>query len=352
MSLVQDAITWWVAHLRDLVPTRLRGGEVDVADTLLVDLPPLPPATAGIAVRQRGRESPLGGLKLDTAFPAALRGLLGPRSAAATLVRLPAGVLLEREVSLPLAAGRDLDRVLGYEMNRLTPFAAAEVYWARQVMRQDAAQGKLLVRLSLVPRAGLDQVMALLRAAGLEPTGLRAPVADGAIRRIGLGPAAAEAGRGLRRALAALAAACVLLGLVAAGLPLWQQAHALAAVERRIEWLRPEVAEAAVLRQRIASRTTGADVLTAETARLGSALQAIAALTAALPDDTSLTALTLRQRRVTITGQSADAAKLISLLSADPALRDVSFLSPVTRASQGADRARAELFSIRLEFGP
>ena len=99
--------------------------------------------------------------------------------------------------------------------------------------------------------------------------------------------------------------------------------------------------------------------MAAESARLGSALQAIATLTGLLPDDTHLTALTLRQRRLTIAGQSADAANLIPLLSADPTLRDVAFLSPVTRAAQeqtqapaqGPARERAELFSIRLDVG-
>ncbi len=358
MSLVQEAVAWWVVQLGDLVrglvPARLRGGGADAADALLVDLraPGPGPAAAGIALRQRGREAPLGRLELDGSFPAALRGLLGGRRATATLLRLPAGMLLERDVTLPLAAGRDLDRVLGYEMNRLTPFAATEVFWARQVVRQDAAQGRLHVRLSLVPRAGLDAAIALLRAAGRDPTGLRAPTADGEVRRIGLEPAVAGGGRGRRRAFAAAAVLCAMLGLVAAGLPLVRQSRALAAVERRIERLRPEVAEATALRGRLASRTTGAELLAAEAGRLGNALQAIATLTAGLPDDTYLTALTLRQRRLTIAGQSADAANLIPLLSADPALRDVSFLSPVTRAERSGERGSAELFSIRLELGP
>ncbi len=50
---------------------------------------------------------------------------------------------------------------------------------------------------------------------------------------------------------------------------------------------------------------------------------------------------------MTLTGQSADAARLIPRLSADPMLRDVAFLSPVTRA----EPSRAELFSLRLELG-
>lgn len=364
MSLIHEAFAWWLAQLRDLaremVPARLRTTDADAADALLVELgrnsdsdaAPGAIPDAGIVLRQRGREALLGRLDLDAGFPVALRALLGNRRMpAATLLRLPSGVLLERDVTLPLAAARDLDRVLGYEMNRLTPFTAAEVYWASRVVRQEPAQGRLHLRLSLVPRAGLDDAIALLRAAGRDPGGLRAPTAGGEVRRIGLDSmgarGAAGGGRRARLAFTAAAAACVLLGLVAAGLPLLQQARALATIEARTAALRPRAAEAAALRQRLASRTTAAELLTAEAARLGSALQAIATLTALLPDDTHLTALTLRQRRITLTGQSADAAKLIPLLSAEPALRDVAFLSPVTRA----ERDRAELFSIRLEHG-
>ncbi|HYP62712.1 MAG TPA: PilN domain-containing protein, partial [Acidocella sp.] len=70
--------------------------------------------------------------------------------------------------------------------------------------------------------------------------------------------------------------------------------------------------------------------------------QVLAILTDALPDDTWLSDLTLKNGDLTFDGQSANAAQLIGLLSAVPGLRDPSFTAPVTRTADG----KADLFSL------
>ena len=52
------------------------------------------------------------------------RAMLASRRAPAAVLRLPPGLVLERQVTLPLAAEQGLDRVVRYEMDRFTPFAA------------------------------------------------------------------------------------------------------------------------------------------------------------------------------------------------------------------------------------
>ena len=74
-------------------------------------------------------------------------------------------------------------------------------------------------------------------------------------------------------------------------------------------------------------------------------MQILAALTAALPDDTWLSDLTLKDGSLSVDGQSGNAAGLISLLAAVPALKDPSFTAPVTRTSDN----KADLFSLRAE---
>lgn len=339
---------WWAGQMAGLIPSRFQPTDRDGGDALLVE-----PYEEGaesrlsIALRRRGREVSLGHLSLDGAAAPGLRGLLHGQRPAATLLRLPADRLLERTVILPLVAERDLGRVLGYEFDRFTPFAAADVYWSWTVLQQDRARRDMRVRLSLVPKALLAPVVDTLRAAGQTPTGLRVMARDGQPRHIGLAAEDARAGRGRRRVLLAAGGLCAVLALVAVGLPILLPYRALARIEADIERLRPQLDEVTALRRRISERTSADDALGAEEARLGKALEAIALLTEVLPDDTYLTAFTLRQRQVTLTGQSADAARLIPRLSADPMLRDVAFLSPVTRA----EPSRAELFSLRLELG-
>ena len=81
--------------------------------------------------------------------------------------------------------------------------------------------------------------------------------------------------------------------------------------------------------------------------QVGSPLQSIALLTEMLPDDTHLSQLTIRQRKLSITGRSAGAARLISALAGSPLLQNPSFAAPVIRAETNG----AETFSIRVEVG-
>jgi general secretion pathway protein L len=97
----------------------------------------------------------------------------------------------------------------------------------------------------------------------------------------------------------------------------------------------------------MAAAAAGSDAITSEHDRVGNALAAIAKLTDLLGDDTHLIGLVLHQRQVTLEGQAAAAAKLITALSSDPAIRNAAFSAPVMRNAVGAD-----LFSIRAEVAP
>ena len=143
---------------------------------------------------------------------------------------------------------------------------------------------------------------------------------------------------------AALVSSLLFLSLGSAGA---LQAQARDEVETRIAAVRPRINTAEALRRRIAASVAGNDVIGSEHARVGDALHAIGTLTDILPDDTYLTGLTIQKRQVTMDGQSAAAAKLLTALSADPTIRNVSFAAPVTRSDSGAD-----LFSIKAEFAP
>ncbi|WP_158746994.1 PilN domain-containing protein [Acidisphaera sp. L21] len=129
--------------------------------------------------------------------------------------------------------------------------------------------------------------------------------------------------------------------------PVIRQEWAISRIESTVVSLRPRVALVDALRRRIAANTSGTDVFSAENARIGNPLRALAAVTAALPDDTYLTAFAMRERKISIAGRSAGAARLINALSTDPELRDPAFDAPVTRAGDKLD-----LFSIQVRLAP
>ncbi|HYZ34537.1 MAG TPA: PilN domain-containing protein [Crenalkalicoccus sp.] len=354
---LDEFLSWWTQQMLDLIPARLRRTGMVLPDALVVSLPSTAPGDAdpheaAFSLRRRGRESSIGHFALDgTGLRALSRMLRGRRKPTCIVLRPPPAALLERSVSLPLAAARDPGAVLRYELDRLTPFTAEEVFWAWRLEFRDTSRRLLQLRLSLLPKAGLLAPIEALRRAGLAPVRLEPLAPDGRPSAMGLGePDGAalprrEAWR--RRGLAVLWALCGGLAAAAIALPFVIQSLGLAAAERHMAALRPRVAEAEGLRKRIAEAKGSHDVVAAERARVGDALQVIAALTELLPDDTYLTDLTLRQRKLTMGGRSAAAARLIGLLSADPTIRDAAFIAPITRATSGP----GDMFSIRAELG-
>ncbi len=333
------ALRWWVVRLAELVPDYLIRRRTGLANAVIIAVGERAGAPVTVWMRRRGQEVALGDLGHGIIDRVAGKHMV--------VLRPPSGALLERQLALPLAAERGLQRLIGYEMNRQTPFAADEVFWTCSVVQRDRTQGRLSVRLSLVPKAPLLPLLAALERAGMAPTALETRSPGQPPLLIPLHQANEHPGwRG--RATIWLAGPCGALALTAVALPFVLQWRALAEVAGRIEAVRPAVAQVQALRQRTTAAGAARDAIADERVRIGDVLEVLAALTELLPDDTFLSDLVLRQRQLTITGQSAAAPKLIAALAADPEFRNPAFAAPVIRNTA----AHTDIFSIRTEVAP
>ena len=125
--MLVEFFTWWRQQLLDLVPEGLVRGSGPEANALVADA--AVPGVVTLLRRRRGAETRVTQARLDEPGLPALRAALNGRpSGEPVVLRLAPTSLLERMVTLPLAAERELARVLRYEMERLTPFTADEVY--------------------------------------------------------------------------------------------------------------------------------------------------------------------------------------------------------------------------------
>jgi hypothetical protein len=79
----------------------------------------------------------------------------------------------------------------------------------------------------------------------------------------------------------------------------------------RSRWVAPPQARADSLRQEIDRLAGSADFIESERDKAGRPLVVLAAASRVLPDDTYLTEMELQKRKVTLTGRSAAAARLI-----------------------------------------
>ena len=339
--MLAEFLTWWRQNLLELVPENLRNGANGQSNALVVDA--TLPGTIALQRRRRGQEARIGQARLDEPGLPALRAALNQRAAGEPVIlRLPAATLLERPVTLPLAAERDPERVLGYEMERLTPFAADEVYWGYSIESRDRARNRLMLRLTFVPRTQVNELIDTLTAGGGRPSLIEALTPSGP-RVIRLqhnrpvGRAALFTARNVGYALAGLGALVIVS-------PFLRQSLDLAEAQSQLDALQPRMHLVDQLRRRIAGAGAGGEAVVTETRRVGDMLGAVAAVTDILPDDSYLTEFTMRERKMTLSGMSNSAPKLISALSADPRVKNPAFTAPVTRENNH------DVFSIRADL--
>jgi general secretion pathway protein L len=350
--MINQFANWWGRQLLTLLPDGMRDHDIDEGRAILITLTSssgTSPESVEVGLPQGGKTRSAERFMLDKDGLARLRTLRARAPRAPVRLRLQPGSLLERDVVLPLAVERTLDRVLQYEMNRLTPFAAADTFWGWTVTRRERAHARLHLRLTLGPRGPIASILGKLALAGASPALLEAAAraGDTAWRRIDLSRQRDETVQPapvLRPGLAL----CGVLLLALVAVPFVRQSLSMARVNAGIAALAPSVDEAANLRRRIEARAEGGSVLAAARAQVGDPLRAIAAVTDALPDDSWLTDFVLQQRKIQIDGQSRTAVQLISRLAANPATINPAFAAPVTHD----DQHHTDVFSINAELAP
>jgi general secretion pathway protein L len=345
--MVRDFFSWWFGQLADLLPQILRRSAPTAADAMVIT----PVGAAGygveavtVGLRRNGKEMVLGQFALGAAGLAELPRAAGNQA----VLRLSEAEVLGKTVSLPLAAEREVDQALAFEMDRETPFKAEELYWNHRLETADRQNGRLSVRLMLIPKANLAPLLAALGQNGIAP--VRAEIADGPdegswLPLNGNGrPTRAGASRWIKPA----AVCCAVLALAATALPFVRQSAAMAALDRSLAAGRAAAAEADGLRREIARLSGSADLIEKERDKVGQPLAVLAAATRVLPDDTYLTEMELRQRKLTVSGRSSAAARLIGAFAADGEFRNPAFAAPVTRI----EALRQEIFTIITEVEP
>jgi len=333
-------LRWWGGELAFLVPEPLRkllgGGRTRL---LLRRGDGMLSATHASAeeVRELGRWAlDEAGPGLREQFYAANPGL----DDAELLLRLDAGQSLVKVFKLPAVAEENLRQVVTFEMDRLTPFKAAQVYFDVRVLERLAETRQIRVELALVPRQKLDLILDELAALGWRPE--RVDV-DGGTEGIGhdLLPEQFRAPASRLPRLLNIAASvllfCLLVAVVA--LPILKSRSLLAELQRELKVAGAVAQEVQGLRED-AEKLANANGFLAQKKRQEPAMvDMLEELTQVIPAPTALNGLQYRERKVIIQGQSPAASSLIERMEASPYFKNTSFVSPVTKdVSSGQER--------------
>lgn len=265
-------------------------------------------------------------------------------------VELPEALLLRRTLTTPAMQRADLDSAVLLEVRGASPFAPEDLVWGYAARPQGEASQR--VEIALASRQHVNRYLG--EAAARLPSGM-APEAwawgPGAepvvLSGFGEGRRLHNQGAWQRTGYLLLALALLLLAAIAITPTAQLRLRAIEAVNAYTA----AAQKAAPLLQKREALLKATDNLAALEQSLAERVEPLATmdlLTRVLPDDTYLQTLYLQSGKVTISGQTANAAALMQRLSAEPGLLDVR--APV--AAMRVPGSSKESFSIEFGLDP
>lgn len=263
---------------------------------------------------------------------------------------LPASISLRRRMLLPAAAAERLRDVVGFEIDRQTPFSADAVAFDARVLGRRDGDGQLDVELVVVPLGALNPQLTALGPLASTLAGVDVAAGDGVPLDINLLPLAQRSRHGdpWRLWNAALAA----VALVAIAATLWQlldnRRDAADAFEQAIARQAAPARQAAAQRQQLQGLIDGQAFLDQARATRPTAVEIIDELSRRLPDGTYLEKLAIEDERLTLIGLSNEAAALIGRLQGSGLWR----LPALAGALQPDPASRRDRFTLTAELAP
>ncbi|MEO5629404.1 MAG: PilN domain-containing protein [Thermomonas sp.] len=232
---------------------------------------------------------------------------------------LPATSGLRRSLQLPAAARERLREVLGFEIERQTPFAAADVLYDGRVL-QVRDDGQLQVELVVVPRARFDAVNASLGSLSAWLAGVDLVDAAGRPLGINLLPLTQRLARANPWRWWNIGLGLLFLLALAMGL-----AQVLANRRAAADQLQSEVSarseqarSVGQQRQRVVDAVEGGAYLQDQRNARPSVVEVMDELARRLPDGTYLEKISIEGGQLTLIGLSNQAAALVGKLEGAP----------------------------------
>ena len=259
---------------------------------------------------------------------------------------IPSRATLRRTLTLPAAVEENLRQAIGYDLDRLTPFKADELYYDAVVTSRDPSRQSIGVDFVAVRRPIVDAAIAHATAWGGEVRSVSPddPVVANA-SRLNLAPEALRTAPAPWRRwqfwvpIGALA----LIALVAVVLPLWQKRELAISIINRAEAVRQQAAVSERLRAELERAAGDYNFALERKHQWPPMVRVLDTVTRVLPDDTWLTQLEVRtlpkgkerERELVMRGESGNAGRLIPVLEESGLVTQVAPRSPTTKIQPG-----------------
>lgn len=316
---------WWSSELKSMLPASIASwidGD-NVAANVTVDAQAVTVLNAGAGAT---RSSPQQRVPLDTfANSPVLRALIAAGRDRVRLV-LSADQALLKTITLPLATEENLREVVGFELDRHTPFTPDQAYYDVQIVRRDPQQEQIVVSLAVASKSEVTVLVDTLRRIGLSCTAIG--IDDGAAGNatsFDLQPAGDKPAHRLSRTHQinlGLLGLLVVLALAAIVLPIWQKREA-------VKILLPQAGKTGaefLVSERVYTEYTKLiaeyNFLATRKHAVYPVLSVLEELARTFPDTTWVQKLDIKlngkAREVTVLGEAKSASKVIENLEQSP----------------------------------
>jgi general secretion pathway protein L len=317
------ALDWWLDELRDLLRQALLFRRMQpVRLEVTADDEPLPTGDAADRIG-RGRRNV--SLQLDD------------------------NRFLYRKIKLPRAAGKNIERVIGYEFNKYFPMQAADALFACRVVPAGADSSSVEVEIWAVSRRQIDLYLALIRRnLGIEVLTLYLGDSSGKTRithdlererRRQTDPGNLRYGRLLNLLLAALAAALLAYPVMKMDAYLEAQRDEVSRLEKRA---RPVIE----LRERIMALDHRFQALVYRKTAYPARADVWSYVTRVVANQATLQRLTIDGNRIHLTGQTPSVERLLRRLETEARIQEVKISGQVKPTKDN----RFEVLNLSLEI--
>jgi general secretion pathway protein L len=279
------------------------------------------------------------------------------------LIALPRAEILRKQLTLPSAVEENLKETLAFDLDRLTPFRADQLYFDAVVVDRDVAKRQIRVDWAAALRTSVDAARRHAESWGALVVGVT-PEAPGAVTparrwsKLNLLPEEDRPETAVWRRPGVLAPAGLLavLVLVAIVLPIWQKRDYVITLIQLADQARVEAAAADALRQQLDQATGEYNFALGRKYAFASTVQLLEDVTRLLPDDTWLTQLEVKsftkgketRREVVLRGESGNAGRLITALEDSKLFEQAAQRSPTTKIQPGP----GEVFDLGAQLKP
>ena len=252
-----------------------------------------------------------------------------------------------RELEMPLAVQDRLQQVLGYELDRLTPLKASELYYDFRVRERNLSAGTCIVELAAAPRMRVDPMLEEANRRNLNVTRmLLAPSdVDTQLDLLKASRAAADESNNRNGWITpALIGLCAALAIALVVLPLWQMRQHVLTLQPIETAARTDAEVASVVQRQLEKQISEYNLPLARKHSGPLVVQLLDDLSKRLPDDTWAQSIeirsipTLKGKEVVLQGETGSGGKILQIVQESPLIKDPVFKSTMTRVAPNAER--------------